>query len=65
MIETALMELPRCPTHNTPMHYRPPRSREQAFCGTWYDCDTPGCSCSVLLLSQELQAQLATQRLKQ
>ena len=64
MIDTALIELPRCPTHNTPMRYRPPRSREQAFCGSWYDCEISGCACSVLLSSQELQAHLATQRKK-
>ena len=53
---TALMELPRCPVHNTPMEYRPARTREQSFCGTWYDCTTPGCMCSVLLPSAELAA---------
>lgn len=53
---TALMELPRCPVHNTPMEYRPARTREQSFCGTWYDCTTPGCTCSVLLPSAELAA---------
>ena len=62
MQNTELMGLPRCPTHNTPMHYRVPRTLEQRFCGTWYDCDTPGCACSVLLPSKELQAQLSAQQ---
>lgn len=59
---TALMTLPRCPTHGCSMHYRAPRTNEQHFCGTWYDCDTPGCGCSVLLPSPELRAQLEAMR---
>lgn len=58
-MDNALMELPRCPTHKTPMHYRARDSKEQAFCGTWYDCGTLGCACSVLLPSRELKEALA------
>lgn len=58
----ALMELPKCPVHGSSMHYRPARSYEQRFCGAWYDCDTPGCHCSVLIPSVELSASLETQR---
>ncbi len=52
--QNALMEVPRCPVHGEPMAYRPAGTPEQAFCGTWYDCQHPGCSCSVLLTSREL-----------
>ena len=58
-MNNTLLELPRCPTHNTPMHYRARCSREQIYCGTWYDCDTPSCACSVLLPSLELKEALA------
>ena len=54
MQNNALMDIPRCPTHGCSMHYRPARTNEQQFCGTWYDCDIPGCGCSVLLPSKEL-----------
>ncbi len=50
----ALMEIPRCPEHGEPMAYRPAGTPEQAFCGTWYDCHHPGCTCSVLIPSREL-----------
>lgn len=60
--ETALMETPRCPTHNCSMHFRPARTQEQGFCGAWYDCDTSGCACSVLVPSAALLIQLAAQR---
>lgn len=59
-MDNALMELPRCPTHKTPMHLRARFSHEQLFCGTWYDCDNSGCACSVLLPSRELQDALAS-----
>lgn len=59
-MDSALMKLPLCPTHKTPMHYRARCSREQIYCGTWYYCDTPGCSCSVLLPSKELLCFLAS-----
>ena len=62
---TSLMELPKCPTHGSPMHYRVPRTNEQRFCGTWYDCDTPGCKCSTLLPSAELRDFLAKMQRKE
>lgn len=50
-----LMELPRCPVHGCQLEYRPGRTPEQRFCGTWYDCPYPGCAHSVLFPSEELQ----------
>lgn len=34
--------------------YRPGRTREQVWCGTWYDCPDPRCHSSVLFPSYEL-----------
>lgn len=43
-----------------PMHLRAhPVSREQEWCGTWYDC--ADCNSTTLLASPELLAQLADQ----
>lgn len=42
------------------MEIRKPGTREQAFCGIWYDCYV--CHSSVLFTSRELDAQLANQR---
>ena len=50
-----LMELPKCPNCGTPMTYRPAGAKEQAYCGTWYDCHEPNCKCSTLLPSAELR----------
>jgi len=52
------MELPRCPTHGQ-MDLRQPGTREQAWCGTWYEC--PRCTQSVLLTSPELEDHLRHQ----
>jgi len=51
-----LMELPKCPAHDTQMEVRPlnRQTKEQKWCGTWYDCTEPGCNCSILLTSPEL-----------
>jgi len=35
---------------------------EQQFCGEWYDCEEPCCSCSILLPSKELEEQLAAMK---
>ena len=39
-----------------------PGTAEQRFCGTWFRC--PRCHSAVLLPSEELEAQLASQRVK-
>lgn len=56
--------VPRCEKHG-PMTLRPlaGQTKEQAWCGIWYDCAFPGlrCGASVLLESAELRAQLAEQ----
>jgi hypothetical protein len=52
------MVLPRCPHEDHPgMALRPIKSQtyEQKHCGVWYDCQYPGCSCSVLLPSPEIR----------
>lgn len=55
------MELPMCPTgkegHGR-MHLRPAyrQSKEQLWCGAWYDCDK--CTSSTLYQSAELRAHL-------
>jgi len=35
------------------------QSREQKFCGVWYDCGKEGCRASVLFPSQGLRSQWA------
>jgi hypothetical protein len=40
------------------------QSKEQQWCGTWYDCKTSGCSCSALLPSRELTTFLAQETAK-
>ena len=60
-MENALMERPKCPTHNVYMELRIGQSQEQRFCGTWYDCPAYKCACSILLPSPELQSQLEMQ----
>lgn len=51
-----LMELPKCPRHNTQMELRAlaRQTPEQKWCGTWYDCTEAGCRCSVLLLTGDV-----------
>ncbi|MDD4564787.1 MAG: hypothetical protein PHE79_04850 [Eubacteriales bacterium] len=52
-----LMELPTCPHgEHGQMELRPieHQTPEQKYCGAWYDCKYPGCSCSVLIMSPEL-----------
>jgi hypothetical protein len=57
------MALPMCPSgkegHGR-MHLRPPhrQSKEQLWCGVWYDCDK--CTSSTCYQSQELRAFLAS-----
>lgn len=51
-----LAERPKCPTCGVYMELRPlyGQTPEQKYCGTWYNCPSPRCSCSVLLPSVEL-----------
>lgn len=49
---TTLERLPVCPAHGKTMVLRPAQTKEQDFCGTWYDC--PQCANSVLIPSKEL-----------
>ena len=52
---TALMERPKCPGHGTACTLRTTGlTPEQEWCGAWYDCQEPGCTCSVLINSKEL-----------
>lgn len=49
-----VMCLPKCPEHkDTEMLLRTRTSYEQDYCGVWYEC--PKCSCSTLLMSDELK----------
>lgn len=57
-------ERPRCPQHGSFMRLRLACTKEQAFCGTWYECAHHGpvpCKTTVLLISPALQAQLDEQ----
>jgi len=58
--ETALVAV-RCPTHKIGMVPRPlhRQSKEQIWCGAWWDCPEHKCGCSTLFQSPELRAQLA------
>ena len=64
MMENLPMAVPQCRAHNHTqdmalralMH----QTREQKYCGVWYDC--PRCTSSVLFQSRQLQAQSAAQR---
>jgi hypothetical protein len=55
--------LPEC-NHDTGLVLRPleRQTPEQQWCGTWYDCPSPGCSFSRLEPSAALLAQLAEMR---
>lgn len=58
---TALVVI-RCPQHPKVNMVQRPQSRqtkEQKFCGAWWDCPEPGCGSSILFESPELRAQLA------
>ena len=46
--------LPQCPDHGVEMILRPleTQTREERFCGVWYDC--PKGHCSILFQSAEL-----------
>jgi hypothetical protein len=50
------MERPLCPSSadHGRCAYRPGRTREQVWCGTWYDCQDPGCHSGYLFPSYEL-----------
>lgn len=56
----SLMCRPKCHVHEKPMELREKKSmtKEQEFCGAWYDCQYPGCHVSVLFPSKELRLQL-------
>jgi len=58
--ETALVAV-RCPVHNVGMIQRPlsRQTKEQQWCGAWWDCPEFRCGCSILFQSPELAAQLA------
>lgn len=61
MTGAALAERPACPRHG-PMTLRQPpggHTREQRWCGTWYDCQR--CRDTALLPSAGLAAHLAAQ----
>ena len=64
--ETETGAVHRCPAHNVVMVERDMRGAtyEQKFCGTWFDCPHPGCTCSACEHSPELAAQLDEQRAK-
>lgn len=50
-----LMNLPKCPVHKTSMAIRKPTTKEQEYCGAWYDCQESGCNCTTLIMSKELK----------
>ena len=64
-METLPAPVPRCEKHG-PMTLRTPagQTKEQSWCGVWYDCAFPEfrCGTSFLFESRELRAQLAEQR---
>lgn len=51
---TVVMTIPECPSHGIKLQLRPARrqTKEQAWCGTWYDC--PRCGYAILLMSRAL-----------
>lgn len=56
-----LMKLPVCPANaeHGQLHLREGKlTKEQEFCGTWYDCGENYCKASVLLKSPALMQQL-------
>lgn len=65
MTETLPAPVPHCGKHG-PMTLRPlaSQTKEQLWCGVWYDCAFPTFRCgnSHLLESKELRAQLAEQQ---
>lgn len=52
--------IPACPRHG-PMGLRIGYTKEQRWCGVWYDCAAFRCGRSALIPSAELQAQLKEQ----
>lgn len=54
MTTTAIAERPTCSKGHGYMDLRTSTTKEQAWCGTWYDCTNPHCRDSVLLPSPEL-----------
>lgn len=48
------MKNPICPTHKVKMSYHPGATKEQRWCGDWYNCIVYGCNCSTLIPSEEL-----------
>ncbi len=59
---TSLIVLPRCSEHDVQMTLRPLawQTKEQQFCGVWYDC--PACTQSVLIKSKALEEQLRSMK---
>lgn len=58
MAKTSLMQLPKCHIEgHGKMKLRPVKgqSYEEKYCGVWYDCQYPGCKCSILYMSPELR----------
>ena len=57
---------PLCPAHpeHGPMEKRPQegQTREQRFCGDWWDCRKPGCGSAMLFPSPEWIAPLEARR---
>lgn len=58
-MNTALINIPRCPAHDVSMELQIPRTKEQRFIGTMYRC--PYCGNSFLFSSKELKEQLKQQ----
>lgn len=58
--------VPQCLVHEKDLALCDPSKQtpEQAWCGTWYGCTEPGCGCTVLLPSPELERQLLAAREK-
>lgn len=54
-MKNEIMAIPKCPSCGGKMEYRPGGTPEQRYCGAWYDCTAPGCSCSVLIPSKEIR----------
>jgi hypothetical protein len=56
-LERSLQELPMCPRHGKTMALadRTHMSEMMRWQGAWYDCQEPGCSCSAVLTSTELE----------
>ena len=54
-MKNELMKKPKCPICGTETEYRVPGTKEQEYCGAWYECVAPRCVGTVLIPSKELQ----------